>query len=131
MKSWGRMPPTGGAALAKGSEAGNAARPVRNPSLSGTRVKAAFTIAAPERYAFWMVIFASLALASAPLAVPLEPVEPQAAVPERQARATVTILSAAKLRFADIERDQPKSLRETAVRGADGSIEVLKLVEFQ
>jgi hypothetical protein len=102
-----------------------------DPSLRGTRVKTAFTIGAPERYGFGMVIFASLALASAALAVPLEPVEPQAAVPARQARATVTILSAAKLRFADIEREQPKSLRETVVRAADGSVEVLKLVEFQ
>ena len=88
-------------------EAGNAARPVSNsPSIrpcAGQEVKAAFTIAALERYASGMVIFASLALATAALAVPLEPVEPQAAVPVRQARATVTILSAAKLRFADIE----------------------------
>ena len=99
--------------------------------LVGQRVKAAFTIGAPERYGFGMVIFASLALASAALAVPLEPVEPQAAVPVRQARATVTILSAARLRFAEIEREQPKSLRETVVRAADGSVEVLKLVEFQ
>jgi hypothetical protein len=102
-----------------------------DPSLRGTRVKTAFTIAAPERYALGMVIFASLALVSATLAVPLERVEPQAAVPVRQARATVTILSAATLRFADIEREQPETLRETVVRAADGSVEVLKLVEFQ
>ena len=102
-----------------------------HPSLAGTRVKGAFTIRASRRYAFGMVIFASLALASTTLAVPLEPVEPQAAVPVRQARATVTILSAASLRFADIEREQPKLLRETVVRSADGSVEVLKLVEFQ
>ena len=108
-----------------------ARRSVPDPSLGGTRVKTAFTIGAPERYGFGMVIFASLALASAALAVPLEPVEPQAAVPVRQARSTVTILSAAKLRFADIEREQPQSLRETVVRSADGSVEVLKLVEFQ
>src|SRR5688500_16409220 len=102
-----------------------------DPSLHGTRVKTAFTIAAPKRYAFGMVIFASLALATATLAVPLERVEPQAAVPARQARATVTILSAARLRFADIEREQPKSLRETVVRAAVGSVEVIKLVEFE
>ena len=104
---------------------------VPHPSLRGTKVKAAFTIGAPERYAFGMVIFASLALATATLAVPLERVEPQAAVPVRQARATVTILTAAKLRFTDIERDQPKSLRQTVIRAADGSVEVIKLVEFQ
>ena len=78
-----------------------------------------------------MVIAATLALASATLAVPLERVEPQAAVPVRQARATVTILSAARLRFADIEREQPNSFRQSVVRAADGSVEVLKLVEFQ
>ena len=108
-----------------------APQPTANASRGGTRVKAAFTIAAPERYAPGMVIVASLALASATLAVPLERVEPQAAVPVRQARATVTILSAAGLRFADIEREQPEALRETVVRGADGSVELLKLVEFQ
>jgi len=43
----------------------------------------------------------------------------------------VTILPAARLRFSDIERDQPRLLRESVVRGADGSVEVLKLVEFQ
>ena len=78
-----------------------------------------------------MVIFASLALATAALAVPLERVEPQAVVPLRQAQATVTILPAARLRFSDIERDQPQSLRASVVRAADGSVEVLKLVEFQ
>ena len=102
-----------------------------HPSRAGTVVKTGFTIRTAERYASGMVIFASLALASATLAVPLERVEPQAAVPVRQARATVTILPAARLRFADIERDQPKSLRETVVRAADGFEEVLKLVEFQ
>ena len=116
-------------------EAGNAARPVSNsPSIrpcAGQEVKAAFTIAALERYASGMVIFASLALATAALAVPLERVEPQAAAPVRQAQATVTILPAARLHFSEIERDQPQSLRQSVVRGADGTVEVLKLVEFQ
>ena len=78
-----------------------------------------------------MVIFASLALATAALAVPLERVEPQAAAPVRQAQATVTILPAARLHFSEIERDQPQSLRQSVVRGADGTVEVMKLVEFQ
>ncbi len=78
-----------------------------------------------------MVLFASLALAAAALAAPLERVEPQAVAPVRQARATVTILPAARLRFSDIERHQPRLLRESVVRGGDGSVEVLKLVEFQ
>lgn len=101
------------------------------PYPIGTRVKAAFTIALLERYAFGMVIFASLALATATLAVPLERVEPQAVAPVRQARATVTILPSAPLRFADIEREQPKALRDSVARAADGSVELLKLVEFQ
>ena len=76
-------------------------------------------------------MFASLAMAAAALAVPVERAEPRAAAPIRQARATVTILSAASLRFSEIEREQPQSLRSTVVRGADGSVELLKLVEFQ
>ena len=78
-----------------------------------------------------MVAFASLALATAALAVPLERAEPRAIAPVRQAQATVTILSAARLRFSQIEREQPRSLRHSVVRGPDGSVEVLKLVEFQ
>lgn len=77
-----------------------------------------------------MVIFASLALAAAALAVPLERAEHQAAEPVRQASATVTILRSEPLRFAEIERERPQSLRETLVRGADGSVEKLRLVEF-
>jgi hypothetical protein len=78
-----------------------------------------------------MVIFASLALATAALAVPLERAEPEAGTPVRQATATVTILRAEPLRFTDIEREQPQLLRETLVRGSDGSAEKLRLVEFQ
>lgn len=78
-----------------------------------------------------MVIVASLALATAALAVPLERVEPQAVAPERQAQATVTILPAARLRFSEIERNQPHLLRETVIRAVDGSTQRAKLVEFQ
>ena len=78
-----------------------------------------------------MVIFAPLALATATLAVPLERAEPQAAAPVRQAQATVTILSSARVRFSELERDRPNTLRETRVRAADGSVETVKLVEFQ
>ena len=70
-------------------------------------------------------------MATAALAVPVERVEPRAAAPVRQARASVTILSAARLRFAEIERERPQSLRPSVVRGPDGSVEMLKLVEFQ
>jgi hypothetical protein len=78
-----------------------------------------------------MVIVASLALATAALAVPLERVEPQAVAPERQAQATVTILPAARLRFSEIEREQPRLMRETLIRAPDGSTQRAKLVEFQ
>jgi len=78
-----------------------------------------------------MVIVASLALATAALAVPLERVEPQAVAPERQARATVTILPAAALRFSEIERTRPEILRDTHVRAPDGSRQPAKLVEFE
>ncbi|HEU4704326.1 MAG TPA: hypothetical protein VFS45_01255 [Sphingomicrobium sp.] len=78
-----------------------------------------------------MVLFASLALAAAALAVPLERVEPQAATPLRQAQATVTILPAARLHFAAIARDRPELLRDSSARAADGPVERLRLVEFQ
>ena len=104
-------------------------RPIR-PS-AGRRVKTAFTICAAERYAFGMVIFASLALATAALAVPLERVEPQAVAPERQAKATVTILPAASLRFSELEQTRPEIFRETVIRGSDGSPQPVKLVEFE
>ncbi len=101
--------------------------PAPDRPAAGHSVKTLFTILAAGRYGFGMVIFASLALATAGLAVPLERVEPQA----RQARATVTILPAARLHFSDIEREHPELLRESAARGADGSVEALRLVEFQ
>ena len=78
-----------------------------------------------------MVIFASLALATAALAVPLERAEPAIVAPVRQATATVTILRSEPLRFSEIERERPRMLRESVIRGADGSIEKLRLVEFQ
>ena len=53
------------------------------------------------------------------------------ATPQRQAQATVTILASAELRFSQIEATDPKTLRETSVRGADGTIETVRLIEFQ
>lgn len=100
--------------------------PSPNPSRAGTRVKALFTIACVARYAFGMVIFAAAMLAATLVPQAVAPVSP-----ERQARATVTILTSSTLRFAEIERTQPKSLRESRVRGADGTVEKIKLVEFQ
>ena len=103
----------------------------RTRPFAGRRVKAVFTIWAAERYAGGMVIVTSLALATAALAVPLERVEPHAVAPERQAQVTVIILPAARLRFSEIEREQPMLLRETVIRAPDGSTQPAKLVEFQ
>ena len=97
----------------------------------GQWLRPALPFARPSVTHLGMVIFAPLALAAAALAVPLERAEPQAAAPVRQAQATVIILSTAPLRFAEIERDQPETLRESTARGSDGSVERLKLVEFQ
>jgi hypothetical protein len=103
--------------------------PVR--PTAGRGVKTFFTIWAAERYGCGMVAFVSLATVAAVLAAPLERVEPQVVATERQARAMVTILSGAPLRFSEIERERPLELRESRVRGADGSIETVRLVEFQ
>ena len=97
--------------------------PSPNPSRRGTRVKTAFTISAAGRYQCGMVIFAILAATVVPVPVP--------ASPERQARAMVTIVSNAALRFAEIEKSRPKALRETRVRSADGSLQTVRLVEFE
>ena len=98
----------------------------RNPSRFGTLVKTAFTISAAARYAVGMVIFALAALAAT-----LGPQAPAPVSPGRQATATVTILSAASLRFSDIDKTHPNKLRETRVRAADGSVQTVKLVEFE
>ena len=70
-----------------------------------------------------MVIFALAALAAA---LPPAPVSPG-----RQAQTTVTIVSSASLRFAEIEKAHPKALRDTRVRTADGSLQTIRLVEFE
>lgn len=78
-----------------------------------------------------MVIFAPFVLVSAALAATLEPQAPAPVSPERQAQATVTILSSAALRFSEIENTHPQSLRAARVRAADGSVATVKLVEFE
>lgn len=52
-------------------------------------------------------------------------------VPRRQAQATVRILPFAALRFAEIERGSPRSLRSTAIRSSDGATQPARLVEFE
>ena len=54
-----------------------------------------------------------------------------AAAPERQARATVTILKPAVLRFAEIEASRPAALRETLIPEPDGTRQRARLVEFE
>ena len=78
-----------------------------------------------------MVIFAPYVLASAALAATLVPQVLAPVSPGRQAQATVTILSSASLRFAEIEKSHPRALRETRVRAADGSVATVRLVEFE
>jgi hypothetical protein len=110
--------------------AGNAAQsvsaPASNPSRDGTRVKAVFTISAVVRYLCGMAIVALAALAATLVPQVQAPVSPG-----RQAQAMVTILSSASLRFADIEKTHPKTLREARVRAADGSVATVRLVEFE
>ncbi|WP_309662345.1 hypothetical protein [Sphingomonas sp.] len=89
-------------------------------------VKTPFTISPLVRYAIGMVIVALAALAAT-----LVPQAPTPVSPGRQAQATVTILASASLRFSDIARDHPKKLRETLIRAADGSVQTVKLVEFE
>ena len=107
--------------------------PDRSPTrpAPGQRVKTAFTIPRPKRYGCGMVIVVSLALAAAALAVPLERVEPQAVAPERQAQAMVTILPAARLEFSKLEKSRPERFRETYIPAPDGSLQPVRLVEFE
>lgn len=74
-----------------------------------------------------MVFLAALAVAAQP---PLN-ASPLPTSAMRQARATVTILSAAPLRFHEIERSSPDQLRDTHVRATDGTMQPARLVEFQ
>jgi hypothetical protein len=53
------------------------------------------------------------------------------AVPDRQARASVRIVRVEPLRFAEIERLQPHSLRDAMIRTRDGRIEPARLLEYQ
>ena len=73
-----------------------------------------------------MVIFVAAALAATLVPQAQAPVSPG-----RQAQATVTILSPSSLRFSEIEKSHPKKLRESRFRGADGSVQTIKLVEFE
>ena len=77
-----------------------------------------------------MVILAAAALAAAASAQ--EAVQPSAPIAaQRQAQAIVRIVQSAAVRFSEIERDRPEVLRETVIRGPNGTTETAKLVEFQ
>ncbi len=51
--------------------------------------------------------------------------------PSRQARATVRIVRAKPLHFAQIEREEPNILRVSLVRTRDGKREPIRLYEYQ
>ena len=74
-----------------------------------------------------MVILTILALAGASATPP----PPLRVAAERQAVAMVRILPGAPLRFAEIERTAPETLRDTRIRTPAGSTEPARLVEFQ
>jgi hypothetical protein len=73
-----------------------------------------------------MVIFTAAMLAATLVPQAAAPVSPG-----RQARATVTILTSEQLRFSQIAKTQPGRLRDSRIRGAAGSRETVRLVEFQ
>ena len=92
--------------------------------VAGLDLKTLFTIGRRRRYGAAMLILAAAALVASPPA-------PERVAPDRQARATVRIISAAKLHFAELERSDPQLFREAIVRSANGSAEAAKLIEFQ
>ena len=53
------------------------------------------------------------------------------AVPDRQGRATVRIIRADPIKFAEIERLRPELLRSTIIRTRDGKPEAARLLEYQ
>ena len=100
-------------------------RPLSCP-VAGRLVKSPFTISLVLRYASRMVTFVIAALAANLVQQVPAPVSPG-----RQARATVIILSSVPLHFADIEKTRPGALRNSRVRGANGSEKAVRLVEFE
>ncbi|HET7708966.1 MAG TPA: hypothetical protein VFK50_05450 [Sphingomicrobium sp.] len=51
--------------------------------------------------------------------------------PDHQARATVRIVRAEPVRFAEIEQQRPQDLRPTVIRSSDGRAEPARLLEYQ
>ena len=74
-----------------------------------------------------MVIIAALVLATAAAEAP-----PPArhVVAERQALAMVRILPGAALNFSQIEQSAPERFSDAQIRGADGSSQPARLIEF-
>ena len=71
---------------------------------------------------FWLVLAATAAQA--------DPPKP-AAIPLRQAKATVRIVRAEPVRFEMIKRDTPEALRKTVVRSPNGEAQEADLLEFE
>ena len=73
-----------------------------------------------------MLLLAAFAVTS----LAAEPPRP-AGTPARQARATVRIIRADPVRFTEIERESPASLRATVLRSPDGDAREARLLEFE
>ena len=71
-----------------------------------------------------------VALAAA-AAVPTDQPTARPAPGFARATATIRILSGTTIRFSEVERTAPDTLRETRVRASDGSIRTARVVEFQ
>ena len=84
-----------------------------------------FTNARIRRLAGGMLLIAAAA-AVATAALPVDHGQPR-----RQATATVRILRAEPLNFAQIERRDPGALRTSRIRTRDGGLESARLIEFQ
>jgi hypothetical protein len=93
---------------------------------SGTNLKSAFTISVRPRYGDTVMLILAAAIAvSAPPAPPRNPV---AAMIE--ARATVRILSGARVHLGRAEEPDGWTRRDTVIRSA-GAVERATLIEFE
>ena len=78
------------------------------------------------RGAFSCGMFLAFAIAAATAAIPASD-----RGPSRQATATVHIVRAKPLHFADIERQEPGALRVSLTRSREGKREPIRLYEYQ
>ena len=95
-------------------------------SRIGTVLNALFTICPRARYSRLMAIFALIAAAVLPASAVLPPQSPRGAI--TQATASVRILSGERIGADSLP--QTAIVRDTQVRGSDGSEKPARLVEF-